>query len=99
MKKRYLTNEEREIYKRFLNLNDYAKIADHTGFSVSTVNNLVNQRQQLNKNTEPVLEALNVACYARMVEITKITVEQIKTYKALPEVKTYLNTKKQNRWI
>lgn len=57
----YITEEQKEAFKNFLNVSDWEKISETTKYSWSSVNNILNQRTQLNhRNIEVVNEAMRV---------------------------------------
>jgi hypothetical protein len=57
-----ITDEKRQILKRYLTTNDYKKIAVKGNSSLSTVCNIMHQRQVLNKSNYMVYETIIDYC-------------------------------------
>lgn len=99
MEKRFLTEKEQELFKKFLKVKDYKTIADHTGWSVSTVHDIVYGRTKVNANTENILKALNVVCYVRMSKDSKVISVNLRKLKKTEEVKSYNSLKDSEKWV
>ena len=79
--KRFLTDEEVQVFKRYLNIKDYIKVAEDSGFGVSTVNNMVAQRTKINSNNFIVLKNLNKTAYKKALEKQAHLKKDVKTLK------------------
>lgn len=99
MNKRYLNDKESHLFNEFLNLKDLEKVAKESKFSTSTVHNIIHKRVMINSRTYKVLEALNVALYAKMQETVSIIDMELPQLSELPEVKEYNNLKSEEKWI
>lgn len=68
----YLTDEKRDIIKRVLTVKDYAIVAQKSGFSLSTVNNVIGQTLQITERNKAVHTQLIKLAKKRIDEITKL---------------------------
>ena len=99
MKKEFITEEQKEMYKKFLKQKDLVKVAEQAGYGLSSVNNIVHRLAKVNKTSVKIVKALNVATYARMMEAAKLISGEVKGFRELEEVKEYMQAKKQDKWI
>lgn len=75
MKKSKINNRQRDFYKRFLNVEDYHEVAKISGFSLSTVSNILNQRTQVGEANEDVIKAFNIVLAKKIKETIKDAME------------------------
>lgn len=54
-----ISNEQKKFIKTFLTTKEINNIALNSGFSVSTAQNIINQRVPINKKTIVLIDALN----------------------------------------
>ncbi len=99
MEKEYLSEKESSLFRRFLNLGDYQLVADHTGFSISTVHNIVHRRVKVSSKTIAIHKSLNVVAYVRMQKIVSDVAPILVKMHLTDEVKKYNNLKKALKWI
>ena len=72
MEKKYITQEQHDLYKKFLTKKDFIKVSEYTQYSVSTVHNIYNMRTKLNRDTEVIVHALNIQTAMQMLEFKKV---------------------------
>lgn len=58
----YVTDEQRKTWSHYLRTTDYERVAEKSGYSFSTVNNILNQRTKVNERTQEVVDAFNEIC-------------------------------------
>ena len=76
-----ITKKEQKIFKQFLKTTDYEIVSKNTGYSVSTVCNILARKTNVNKRTECILQGLRKITKKNMLGISK----RIDTY-LLPAV-------------
>ncbi len=99
MDKFLITEEDQKLYRRFLNKQDFIKIASHTGYKISTVSDIVKRVRPVNEETLLVVQALNIYCYGRMNEMKTLITKSLKQLRKLPEVRIHNNLKDSDKWI
>lgn len=99
MEKAYLEEEEYLLFKKFLNLEDYQLVADHTKFSTSTVHNIVNRRTKVNEDTKVIVETLYLRTNIRMEEYKSIIEDNQPAIKDMAIVKEYNKLKEDSKWF
>lgn len=54
----YITEKDQNLFRRVLNGDDYVQAGEMSGFSFSTVNNIVNGKTKITLNNKSVYEQL-----------------------------------------
>ena len=66
-----ITKQEQKIFKQFLKTTDYEIVSKNTGYSVSTLCNILARKTNVNKRTECVLREMRKITKKNMVRINK----------------------------
>jgi hypothetical protein len=66
-----ITVKEQKIFKEFLTTKDYKKVSNSTGYSVSTVCNILARNTNVNKRTKCVLDSMRSIAKKNMLGINK----------------------------
>ncbi|MDB9801097.1 hypothetical protein OAB94_01845 [Flavobacteriaceae bacterium] len=66
-----ITKKEQAIFKEFLKTTDYDLVSKSTGYSVSTVCNILARKTSLNKRTQCVLISMRKIAKKNMLGISK----------------------------
>lgn len=99
MEKTLITKEERDLFKKYLTVEDYKKIEAHTNQKQSSVYSIVNRRKKVNEGTKCIVDACYVAVYAKMIEEAKFIKANINKVRELKSVKKYIKLNKSDKWI
>lgn len=73
-----MPEREQQIIRTLLNLTDYEKVAERSGFSFALVNNIVNRRSKIIKSNKVVRDELIKRCLERVREYKKLEPQLIK---------------------
>ena len=70
-----ITEQQQKVFKKFLSTEDYKEVAKISGFSLSTVCNVLNRNTQIHKRSEVIVKALNRVTKKRIKETLEIIKE------------------------
>lgn len=78
----YLSKEKKELFTKFLTTRDYEKVAEASGYSFSSVNNILNGRTQITADNMTVVSEFNRICLER-VRDTKSYISEVEAKRLL----------------
>ena len=67
----YIGKKQQKAFKDFLTVEDYKKVAEDTGYSLSTVCNILARTTSINKRNEIVVKGLHKLTVRKMQETQK----------------------------
>lgn len=62
----YIDDQTRDVFERLLGIREQIKASEISGYSVSTVRNMIAQRTQINNGNKVVIEALKSVCHEKL---------------------------------
>lgn len=67
----FISDEQQRIYKKYLDTRGYEEVARRSGYSFSTVNNILNKRVPVNPKTEIVVRTFNQLVLERVTRMAE----------------------------
>jgi phosphoenolpyruvate synthase/pyruvate phosphate dikinase len=71
-----ITEEEREFFTTLLTVEDYKKVALNSGFSLSTVANIIRRKTRVHKGNRIVLDELRAEAEKKIPDLLKLISRQ-----------------------
>ena len=91
MSKNLITLEQKELFKKYLTVEDYKIIEDNALVKRHTVPNIINRQTGITERNKSVLDYLYIQTFKRMKEEKEFLKKNFSKVKNIDAVKCYIN--------
>lgn len=96
MSKKLITLKEKQLFKKYLTVEDYKIIENETPVKRHTVQNIINRQTGITERNKPVLDYLYIQTYKRMKEEKEFIKKNFNKVKNIDAVRCYINDNEQS---